>query len=265
VAFAGQGVNAATRRQESAKLELMAKTGKDRDEMMFTEAYQYMLENGELPALASGNIGIARSMSYLTGVSSDFSLSTILLKDKDLQAIQRRVAAKEQGLNLDPEAIKGNVYALPQVQDFGAGQVANWEEARKRFRNPNNAYRNTTFNPWYDMARRFPEESRAQREAAWMEAEMSATIDAFGSLSPEESKRFGGSVNSLQGRANKLDRNVHAYDLQMTLDRLADALDRNTKATAGNTEATNTEGTGEKPVHRPTTIRQQRVPGGGAL
>lgn len=70
-----------------------------------------------------------------------------------------------------------------------------------------------------------------------MEAEISGRLDAFGSLTPGEKNDFADKAEKMQRSANQLEKNVHAYDLQLTIDKLTSALKENTAATQANSKS----------------------------
>lgn len=262
--FASQGVNAASRRQENERLAFMANSGRDTAELRFQEMRQYMLEKGVSPLRADINVGLARGAYYM-GMNSAAAvqMGSDMLPGAG-QIIERRVQAKLQGLNLDPKAIEKNVLRATNPLNFSPEDVNEWEMRRAEFKNPHHMFRKTRLNPWYDRAGRFPQENKAILEARKIEAEMEGRLDAFGSLSPEEQARFSLATGKIQGRADKLDRNVHTYDLQLILNRVAEALEKNTAATAENTKVSGSvplDDLGARIPYRPTTAGQQR--GGG--
>jgi len=255
--FAQQGLNAALRRQESERKGFMAKSTGGSDELMFSEARQYMLEKGFSAARADINLGIAKNLSYITGLSADTTLGPVLDADpKALSIVQQRVQAKLQGTNISPQKIEENMrrkgekfqpkpFDLLRPNEFQTGgrlefspeQMQAWEAARKRYRNPNATFRNTVMNPWYDRPGRFPTEDKAIKQARGMEAEISGRLDAFGSLTPGEKNDFADKAEKMQRSANQLEKNVHAYDLQLTIDKLTSALKENTAATQANSKS----------------------------
>lgn len=121
VAFAQEGLNAALRRQESEQKGFMAKTGKDRDQLMYAESRQYMLEKGMAPWRADLNIEMAKVFGYLNGATADVNLAPtpvtgLPISDKQFQVIQQRVNAKIQGLDISPDAIERNMMKQPEVK-----------------------------------------------------------------------------------------------------------------------------------------------------
>ena len=330
--FASEGVNAAAKRQENERFAFMAKSGKEVDELRFNELRQYMLEEGYSAFRTDIAMTEARTQYYLGRQGADAVRSVIPYNmeggpDKVAQIIENRMNAKLQGIDLDPQKIKENILKPKATEpsgvalDFDPGQVAFWEQKRQEFRDPNHRFRNSKINPWYNRAKRYPAEDKAIREARGMSTEIGERMNLFGELSPEELKRYSERLNTLQKRGNAFERNVHAYDLQLELDRmyqavgtfngqaerdrvfgknapgaapppnqappagpanapanqappanrqnqaagdngvdkLVDALNRNTKATENNTRSTGgNSGDNEPPAYRPTTTGQQR-------
>lgn len=263
VKFAAEGVNAASRRQENERLAFMAKSGMDRNEMLFTEARQFLYEKGYSAFRTEANLGIARGAYYL-GASADQAISKAVdMEPGAMEIIRQRLAEKMNPTGKPNSKIESEILAPVPTRKFSADQIAIWEESRREFRNPAATFRNTMFNPWYDRRGRFPQEDAAIRQAQKLETELGGQLDAFGSLLPHQAAGMAGAVRGMQGRAGGLGNNVHTYDLQVLLERLTEALNRNTAATSNNTAATDGEtGPVAAPIHRPTTIDQQRQPGG---
>lgn len=261
VQFASEGVNAASRRQENERLAFMAKSGKDEAELRFAEARQYMLEKGYSAFRTDLNLGIAKASSYL-GLNPKTAVR--LATDGQANApqiIEARLQEKLRGGSKPNSKIEQEFLAPnPTLRMFSQDQIDYWEQRRREFREPHHMFRKTKFNPWYDRRGRFPQEDAAIRQAEKLEREMSGQLDAFGSLLPEQQAGMRGALRGMTGRAATLGNNVHTYDLQVILERLTTALERNTAATANNTAADS--GIAQPQVHRPTTIDQQRQPGG---
>jgi hypothetical protein len=266
VKFAAEGVNAASRRQENERLAFMAKSGADRNEMLFTEARQFLYEKGHSTVRTEANLLLARFTHYL-GMNADRAVGNAVdMQPQGLKIVQQRLAEKLNPTGKPISKIESDLLAPNPERKFSPDQIAIWEQSRREFRNPAATFRNTMFNPWYDRRNRYPQEDAAIRQAQGIEREISGQIDAFGSLLPHQAEGMRGAVNSLQGLAGGLGNNVHTYDLQRLLQDLTAALRENSALTKANSAVT--ANTGEaapsaSQVHRPTTIDQQRAPVGG--
>ena len=337
VKFASEGVNSAARRQENNRLELMAKSGKDRNELLFNEARQFLYEKGYSPFRVETSIGIEKVLTYL-GFNADNAASRAVdMEPHGPEIVQKRLQERLKPTGKPDSKIESEIKApAPKIPTFTPEQAAYWEERRKIYSNPRARGRRSTLNPWYDRPGRYPKENSAILAAERLEREMAGQFDAFGSLLPEQEEDLKKRIGLMQQGTAFLGNNVHTYDLQkklrsMTgvlerertnraaagltseaeqiqremagqfdafgsllpeqskrfsdrlagiesradpqgnlelkqlLTRLADAIDRNTSATNGNTNATN--GDDDPPSrprpHRPVTVDQQRTPAGG--